>query len=294
MFTNPPTDAAMTSFDLDAHVTRLEQEGYTIIPDVLSEEEIEATRRAIDETLEAEAPIARRYGLQNDDLQMCYNAQGKHQHFWTLPLRYPHVIELFRRVLGDDMFAHNVAIRKPLPTGKKDWTKLGGYLHADWHQFTIEPFIGGRHYPMALQSAWAISEFSVQSGATYLWPRSHRKNEVPPEQPDTLPPGWVRAEAPAGSVIVWDSALWHTSGANSSDSPRYSLVFYFHRWWLKGFNDAYRLVPPEARRAMTDEQRRFWGLEAAVPPNTHFRGMSQQQIERLTPEEKAVLNVAAF
>ena len=45
---------------------------------------------------------------------------------------------------------------------------------------------------------------------------------------------------------------------------------------------------------MTEEERRIRGLEAAVPPNTHFRGMTPEQIDDLTPEEKAVLNIAAF
>ncbi len=45
---------------------------------------------------------------------------------------------------------------------------------------------------------------------------------------------------------------------------------------------------------MTEEQRPIRGLEAAVPPNTHFREMTPEQIEALTPEEKAVLNIAAF
>ena len=44
-------------------------EGYTILPEVLSRAETERTRYAIDETLTAEAEIARRYGLQNEDLQ---------------------------------------------------------------------------------------------------------------------------------------------------------------------------------------------------------------------------------
>ena len=203
-------------------------------------------------------------------------------------------VEVARGVLGEDLFAHDVAIRQPLPTGRKDWTRLGGYLHADWHHFTVTPFLGGKHYPMAVQSAWCISEFTRENGATLIWPGSHLSLEVPPEQPETLPPGYLYTEAPAGSVILWDSALWHTSGTNCGSGPRYSLVFYFHRWWLKGFNDSYRLVPEQARAAMTPEERRLWGLEAAVPPNTHFRGMSAQQIAALTAEEKAVLNIAAF
>ena len=278
----------------ERHLERLQRDGYTVIPDVMSAEEIEATRQAIDECLEAELEIASRYGLQNENLAMCYNVQGKHPHFRGMLLRNPEPVEVARLILGDDMFAHNVTIRRPMPTGKKDWARLGGHLHADWHDFTVTPFIGGQHYPMAIQSAWCVSEFTTQNGATYVWPGSHLSLDIPPEQPDSLPPGWVRTEAPAGSVILWDSAIWHTSGVNAGDEPRYSLVFYFQRWWIKGFNDAYRLISPEVRDAMTSEERCIWGLEAAVPPNTHFRDMTLEQIAALTPEEKAVLNVASF
>ena len=92
----------------------------------------------------------------------------------------------------------------------------------------------------------------------------------------------TRSLAATGSAILWDSAFWHTSGANCGTAPRYSLVFYFQRRWVRGFNDAYRLCPLEARARMTEEERRVWGLEAAVPPNTHFREMTPDQIEALT------------
>lgn len=280
--------------EIDRYVQQLINDGYTIVPGVLPDDEIERTKVVIDEVYEAEREIATKFGLQNENLLMCYNAQGKHPHLYGLALRYPEPLEVVRRILGEDMFAHNVAIRKPLPTGEKDWTKLGGNLHADWSDFTVKPFVGGRHYPMAVQSVWAISDFTVASGATYLWPRSHLSNTIPPEEPETLPSGYIRAEAPAGSVIMWDSALWHTSGANSSDGPRYSLVYYFQRCWLKGFNDSYRLVPENIREQMTEEEQRFWGLEAKVPPNTHFRGMTTEQIDALTPKERSVLNIPAF
>ena len=42
----------MTAADRTRHVRQLEQEGYTILPEVLSHAEIERTRSAIDETLD--------------------------------------------------------------------------------------------------------------------------------------------------------------------------------------------------------------------------------------------------
>ena len=284
----------MTSFDADHHANELERDGYTIIPDVMSPSELDASKRAIGETLDGEEAIGRRFGLQNDDLRMAFNAQGKHPHFYGMLLRNPQPVEVARRVLGEDMFAHNVAIRTPMPTGRKDATRLGGNLHADWSDFTIAPFMGGSHYPMAIQSVWAVSDFTKETGGPVIWPGTHLSVEIPPEEPDTLPPGGIIAEASAGSVLLWDSALWHTGGINHSDSPRYSLVFYFQRWWIKGFNDSYRYVSPEVRARMTDEERHIWGLEAAVPPNTHFRGMSTEEIAALSPQEKAVLNIAVF
>ena len=62
----------LSSAALDRHAARLSEEGYTIIPEVLSRADLEEARRAIDETLEAEAATARRYGLQNEILLMCY------------------------------------------------------------------------------------------------------------------------------------------------------------------------------------------------------------------------------
>ena len=88
--------------------------------------------------------------------------------------------------------------------------------------------------------------------------------------------------------------MWHTGGTNRGNQPRYSLILFFQRWWVKGFNDSYRYMPPDMREKMSLAERQFWGLEAGVPPNTHFRGMSREQIEALTPAEKAVLNIAAY
>ena len=280
--------------ELNHHAFELEKEGYTIIPNIMSDLDLENAKNAIDETLEQEKTIAQKYGLQNENLLMCFNAQGKHRYFPGMLTRHPEPFLVAQRILGKNMFAHNLAIRIPLPAGKKDWSKLGGHLHADWHPFTVNPFIGGKHYPLAIQSVWCISEFTEENGATYIWPRSHLSLKVPPEQPKKLPSGWIRAKASAGSAVLWDSSLWHTSGTNFGEAPRYSLVFYFQRWWVRGFNDAYRLWPPKGRQQMTAEEKKIWGLEAAVPPNTHFREMTDHQIKSLTPEEKAVLNIAAF
>ena len=88
----------MTTFDIDRHAVELERDGYTILENVLPASEIEAAKQAIEETLAAEETIGRKYGLQSENLSMSFNAQAKHPHFRSMPLRYPAAAEVARRV----------------------------------------------------------------------------------------------------------------------------------------------------------------------------------------------------
>ena len=39
-------------------------------------------------------------------------------------------------------------------------------------------------------------------------------------------------EGSAGSVLVYDSRLWHAVAANCSDAPRVALIVRYAPWWL--------------------------------------------------------------
>ena len=54
--------------ELNHHAFELEKEGYTIIPNIMSDLDLENAKNAIDETLEQEKTIAQKYGLQNENL----------------------------------------------------------------------------------------------------------------------------------------------------------------------------------------------------------------------------------
>ena len=133
----------MKNRTFDQHVAELKREGYTIVPDVMSPSEIEATRRAIDETLAREEELGRKLGIQSNDLKMVFEAHGKHPHFHGLVLRNPEPLEISRRILGEDLVCYNLTIRVPMPSGQKDTAKYGGHLHVDWDAYTVVPFVGG-------------------------------------------------------------------------------------------------------------------------------------------------------
>ncbi len=281
----------MDDVDLDLHAANLTNDGFTVIPDAIAPPELRGMRRAIDETLAAEEAIGRRLGTQTADLRVVFDAHTKHQFFHGMILRNPLPLAVARHLLGTDAYCHDLVIRVPMPSGRKDHDKYGGHLHVDYKGINVTPFIGGKHYLMAIQCVWCVTEFTEQNGATLVWPGSHLSLEIPPSDSTNVPPGWMKVAAPAGAAVMWDSALWHTAGVNAADAPRYSAISYFQRGWIRGPADPMHKWPVEARAMLADEEKLAWGLSVPPPDNTHIRAMSPEQLAALTSAEKAVLNI---
>ncbi len=272
------------------HIEALNKDGYTLIPDAISADEVARTCAAIDDILAAEEPIAKRTTTQTTNLKSAHAIVGKHPHFYDFFLNPP-VMSLMRAVLGDDVLLYDMNARVVLPTGGRE-TRRGFQVHVDREDFSVNPFAGGKHYPMALNVIWCLVDFTVENGATLMWPGSHLSGEVPDPEGDF--PNYVHAIASAGTALIWDAALWHATGLNVSGMDRYSLTAFYQRPWIKGKTDSARLLPPEARAAMSDEARRVLGLETPPSDYSEVKALTPEQIEALTIEEKKVLGFAVY
>ena len=114
-----------------------------------------------------------------------------------------------------------------------------GAWHSDW------PFNQTRagHIPapypdavMHLSTVWMLSEFTPESGGTLIVPGSHRANNNPSGDMGIerfAPyPTEMQATGPAGSVLIFDSRLWHAAATNNSDKPRVAMTTRYAPWWL--------------------------------------------------------------
>ncbi|MCY3763303.1 MAG: phytanoyl-CoA dioxygenase family protein [Gemmatimonadetes bacterium] len=276
--------------NLQSHLDELAGQGYTTVRGALSPGEVEATRRAVIELLDAEEEVARTTGTQTDNLRNAHAIVGKHPHFHEFYLNPP-VMRIVRALLGEGAMLYDGNIRVPMPTGRRDAAK-GFQVHVDREDYTVLPFAGGTHFPMALNVVWCLVDFTPENGTTRLWPGSHLSCEVP--DPDHDAGETVRIEAAAGSAIVWDAALWHQGGINRSDRPRWSVIAYYLRPWLKGKTDSLRLLPPEAVATMSDEAKRLVGIMAAPPDYSEVKALDSRQLAALTLEQRKVLGFPVY
>ena len=49
---------------------------------------------------------------------------------------------------------------------------------------------------------------------------------------DAPHPDQRQVEGPPGSVLLYDSRLWHAVAPNRSDEPRVALIVRYAPWWL--------------------------------------------------------------
>jgi ectoine hydroxylase-related dioxygenase (phytanoyl-CoA dioxygenase family) len=97
-------------------------------------------------------------------------------------------------------------------------------------------------------SIWLLDDFTADNGSTRVVPGSHRSGKSPRDvMPDVRGehPDQVQLLAPAGTVVVFNSHLWHGGTVNRSPSPRRAMHSYFTRRGNSQQLDQKKYVRPE-------------------------------------------------
>jgi len=191
-------------------------DGYMIIERALDPETLEEARAALVRLLEAESCDKDRETMT----KRSFGIAVKEPVFRKIAC-HPLIISIWQEYLGPDMFLSTWSSNTVLPgQGWMNW-------HADYPYWAMkEPWPEG---VLTGQTLWMLDDFSEENGATALVPRSHTRGHKPDGEPKEPHPEQLIAEAPAGSVLVFDGRLWHSSRANASAEPRSALLGMYIR-----------------------------------------------------------------
>ncbi len=114
-----------------------------------------------------------------------------------------------------------------------------GYWHADWPYNQTNSARVPSPYPdvvMHLSTIWMLTPFNAENGGTLLVPGSHRSNNNPSGDNgvdrDAPYPTEISATGDPGSVLIYDSRLWHTVAPNRSSEPRVAISVRYGPWWI--------------------------------------------------------------
>jgi ectoine hydroxylase-related dioxygenase (phytanoyl-CoA dioxygenase family) len=223
---------------------RLDRDGYAVLPGVLSEEQLEAIRTRLAELLVAEGDRAGLEVHQEAGTNRLADLVNKGPMFKPC-FTDPRLLACVGHVLGEFKLS-SLNFREALP-GQGNQA-----LHADY---------GGPAPASGYQvcnSIWLLDDFTADNGATRVVPGSHRSDTVPRlamPDPTAAHPDQVLLIAPAGTVVVINSHLWHGGTVNHTGRPRRALHSYFARRDRGQQTDQKKYVRPETLAGLSPAAR---------------------------------------
>lgn len=195
----------LVAFDNEA----FERDGFCVLENVISQDSISAYQNHLDQ-------VER---LQVDELGKDALTSLGELHTVRLPLAYdrsflkmaqiPAVIDLVKYYLGDFFVLHlqNGVLTRPHQT----------HHQAAWHRdLPYQHWVCSK--PLAISALVVLDDFTEQSGATLVIPSSHRWPNFP--STNYVEKHQRPVTASSGSVIVFDSMLYHKAGLNLADYTR--------------------------------------------------------------------------
>lgn len=242
---------------------QLAKEGWCVIPDVL---DAARTREALDRLWGAAREFERRG--ESTYMPVLDPNQSNVRVFYLLELdaifreliQHPLAVEMVRQVVGHEFLISNFTANIARP-GSKSMA-----LHSDQSLVVPEPWLR----PWAVNIIWCLTDVYFENGATLFIPGSQNwetRAEVPADADKQLRP----FEAKAGSILVMEGRMWHTSGANITKDQDRALMFgYYTVPFLRPQVNWNAVLSPETQSSLSPQMQEWLGL--GVTANT---GMTQ-------------------
>jgi phytanoyl-CoA hydroxylase len=235
-----------------------EANGYLVVPDALSVDELSMIRVAADEAegrWRADPTLA---GVRRPDLDQIIGIMEYAPVFVEM-LQHRTIFPLVRELLGPDimMLDNDYFITPP-----------GALIHRGWHYDEGFPGVYPPRSRLMIKVFFVLQDIPPDGGGTMMLPGSHRfpsGRPVNTDVPEDMPAG-VRMALPARAAYLMAGRTYHCVGNNLSDRIRRLLIYTYGHKWMRIW-DGYTPSPRLAAQATTPMLKQLLGLTDPYGPN---------------------------
>ena len=186
--------------------------GYSIVPNVLDVSTLNDSRERLDAVYAKQILEIRERDLRAiNEVDIVRLPLSYDDHFIELAAN-ERVLSLVRSLLGENvvLMTQNGILNRPNEES----------VQASWHRdLNYQHFVSTR--PLAISALYCLDDFSSLTGGTELIPVSHRIERFP--SPEYTAEHSIICTATAGSVLLFDSMVFHRTGQNMGTAIRRAL-----------------------------------------------------------------------
>jgi ectoine hydroxylase-related dioxygenase (phytanoyl-CoA dioxygenase family) len=224
----------LTSAEVEAHVRRVADDGYTIVEDAFDPQTADAIKADLDR-LEVDlgiVPAENRF--EGRQTVRIYNLLAHGPIYAEIPV-HANVLPIVDGVLDPGCLVSSLSSIAICPG------EAAQPIHADDQLIPLPK----PHPPTVCNTMWAVTDFTEANGATRLIPGSHLGDSNP-----TYGHAYdsIAAEMAKGSVLVWHGSLWHGGGANVSSDRRYGIAMNYCAGYIRQQENQQLGLSPEVVR----------------------------------------------
>ena len=249
------------------HVSEMHEQGYTVVHDLITPKEVEQLKNDLQPFWDDMHNMFEQY--KHNQTNHLINILAK-TNCCDKVATSPVLRMIVAGVLGHD-FILNAGLVAMNPDPGCDPQGL----HRDDGFFPLlRP-----HMPLIVTAAIALDDFTPANGSTRFMANSHKQDGKSlnsdhenfystgkiGENVDVKEEDLICLDVPAGAVLMWDGAMLHGGGGNSTkDKSRRTLTLNYARGWLRTQFNQYLSIPRERILQMPSELQFDLGYHAAI------------------------------
>ena len=237
---------------IQKHLEEIAILGYTLVEDVLSPAELDATRKHMDALQQAEVDhYGREKLIELRELGTLRFMMARDRYFLDL-INLPAILKMMDALLGSACIVH-------LQNGI---ILLSSAQHqqASFHQ-DYRRWMNG--FNLSYNAFFLIDDFTAENGGTYVVPATHILEEKPSDE--YLASHAIQITGKAGTILVFNSRLWHRGGENLTDKPRRAINTQYTASYLRQQVDYAHCLPEEDYATLPERVQQLLGRFVRMP-----------------------------
>jgi ectoine hydroxylase-related dioxygenase (phytanoyl-CoA dioxygenase family) len=241
----------MNTFDA-RHDTALATAGWTVIPQLIRTDLIDSLVDALAPSLALRNEIRQRNGVLDNSAGTLHHLLMDSECYVELLAEFAVLEPVFKRYFDGNFVLNSYGG----VINERDSRSYVQNVHRDIR-------FGSDTRRFMLNALVMLDEFTLDNGATHVLSHSQNVQQQPADE--AFYAQAARATGERGSVLLFDSRMWHATGQNATNAPRRALTLTFTSPFFKPQLDYARLFGYRNLDRCDAWMRQVLGFNARVP-----------------------------